>query len=251
MGMITSVFFSSLSRSQKIAWVICSTLFGFLCIFPAVAVRLDHAFGFQGIEMQGSDAEFHYAARVREIHDGFSKASNVYYAGDKSQPYLQPPLPEWVIAQLGSLFGLDAARSMILGQWLFGMAVFAVMVGCFYEITRRYWWSLIGVAVFLCAGFLSFGPFFLTSLFNGTAGHLEFLTFARPINPQWSATLFFGGLWLTSVWMRSRSRYALLGVGLLTVAAFYSYIYVWTLLGAIYVFFRDLLFCSARMDSCC
>ncbi|HWQ99454.1 MAG TPA: hypothetical protein VN397_01245 [Candidatus Methylomirabilis sp.] len=223
-----------LARLQQVTWALSSVLFGIICLFPTIAMRVDPSTEFHGIEMQATDAEYHYVARVREVMDGSRKTSNVFYAGNKDQPYLQPALPEIVIASLGSFLGIDAARAYLVAQFLFGAMVFAVMVGCFLALTGRYWWSLFGVAAYAFAGFMYSGPTTLWKIIAGTQGTLEFLTFTRTVNPGWSATLFFGALWAFSVWLRSRSRKALMVTWILTVLSFYSYIYVWTLLGTIY-----------------
>jgi hypothetical protein len=224
-----------LSRAQLVTWAVVSLLFGAMSIFPAIAFRVDPTVGFRGVEMEPTDAETHYAARVQEIRDGSWSASNVYYAGDKDQPYLQPPVPEWIVSGLGRVVGFNAPQSLALSQFVLGALLCAIMIGCFTALTGRFWWALVGVSAYVFAGYMYSGPWMLWRLLTNTQGTLEFLTFARPINPQWSATLFFGALWAFTHWHQSRSRLALAIAGVLTILSYYSYIYVWTLLGMIYL----------------
>ncbi len=238
----------SLSRLQWGFGIVLSLLFGCVCVLPALWMRLDLGPDFQGIEMQATDAEFHYAARVREIQDGFLTASNVYYAGGKQQPYLQPPLPEWMITVLAWPFRLDAPRALLLSQFLFGVGVFVALLGCLFAMTRRYWWSLIGVSILLFAGFLFSGPLLPLQLLNGTATSLEFLPFSRPVNPQWSGILFFGSLWGFVTWMRSSARLPLVLASVLLAASFYSYIYVWSFLGVLYALVGIVSVWQRRVD---
>ncbi len=197
-------------------------------------MRVDPASGFRGIEMSGTDAEIHYAARVEEVKDGFPALANVYYSSPKQQAYLQPAFPEITIATIGGIFGLDGARSLLLSQFLFGALVFSVMVGCFDAMTKRFWWSFVGVAIYLFAGFLFSGPWTIFQLLKPPTVGFEFLTFARPINPQISGILFYGALWGFIAWVRMKSKKGLMAAGMLTALSFYAYVYAWSLLGAFY-----------------
>lgn len=223
-----------LHRIQKTVLAVMAALFGLVCILPAVFMRLDPASGFRGIEMNGTDAEIHYAARVQEVRDGFVTTANTFYPDPKNQPYLQPSFPETLIAAMGSFFGLDAPRALILSEFLFGALVFGVLVGCFCVITNRFWWPLIGVSAYLFAGAFFSGPLYALGILFHPSGGLEFLQFSRPINPQISATLFFGALWGFIHWIRTRSRKGLAAACVLTGIAFYTYVYAWSLLGAFY-----------------
>ncbi|MFA5750553.1 MAG: hypothetical protein WC895_05080, partial [Candidatus Shapirobacteria bacterium] len=138
------------------------------------------------------------------------------------------------IAVIGGIFGLDAARSVVFTQFLYGAILFLVMTGCFYAMTKRFWWSLVGVSIYLFAGFLFSGPWVVFDLFKVPTGGFEFLTFVRPVSPLVSAPLFYGSLWGFIVWIRTRSRKGLVVAGALMACAFYSYVYAWSLLGAFY-----------------
>ncbi len=222
---------------QNILILGISLAFGFLCIAPSFIFSLDPAVGFRGVILEGTDAEYHYAARVREVQDGFWFTSNVYYGDHKDQPYLQPPVPEWAVALLAKLFHLGAANAIRFSQFIFGALVIFVMMGCFSEISGRRRWSIFAVSIFLLTGipFLSWYTFY--HILFGGQGMLEFLPFSRPINPQWSGLLFYGALWASTRWYRTGSRMALAWAAIGMALSFYSYIYIWTL----YLSFMGLL----------
>ena len=203
-------------------------------MLPHAWLRIDAGNSFTGVEIQATDAETHYASRVRETYDGEPLAANVYFAGSKNQPYFFPPLPEFTIAVIGKIFGLDAARAVLLSRFLFGAALWFVMAGLFTAMSGRWSASLLATAAVMFAGPVFSGPWIVTQLLQGTAGAIEFLPFSRPVNPEWSLTLFFAALWTFTVWSKTSSRRALAAAGLFTVAAYYSYIYVWTVLLVVY-----------------
>ena len=224
-----------LSRVQMTAWVVVSFVFGLLAAAPALLFRIDPAADYRGIEMQGTDAEAHYAARVKEMQDGFTSAANVFYSAPKQQPFLFAPMPEWTASLIARPFGLDAPRALTLSHMVFGTAACAVMIGFFYTFSRRFWWALLSVSVWMFAGFVFSGPSMLMRIVLGTQGAISFLSFARPISPEWSALLFFGALWGFVAWIRNGSRRALVLAAVATILSVYSYLYVWTLLGPLFV----------------
>lgn len=220
---------------ERVITLITSLVFGAVSVIPNLWLRADAGTAFQGVEIQGTDQEYLYAARVREIYDGSLRASNVYYAGNKDQPYLQPPLPELVIATVGRLAWVDAARALLLSKFMLGAILWYVMAGFFTALSRRWDASFLAVAALTFAGPMFSGPWAASQLIQGTAGQLEFLPFSRPVNPQWSGLLFFGALWALLVWSRTKSLRSLVLTGVITVASVYSYVYTWTMLGVIYV----------------
>lgn len=222
---------------QRAITIALGVLFGGISVLPHVWLRVDAGSSFAGVEIQATDAETHYASRVRETYDGEPLAANVYFAGTKHQPYFFPPLPEFTIAVIGKAFGLDAARAVLLSRFLFGAALWFVMAGFLTAMSRRWAASLLATAAVMLAGPVFSGPWIVTQLLQGTAGAIEFLPFSRPINPEWSLTLFFAALWAFTVWNKTSSRRALACAGAFTIAAVYSYIYVWTVLGVVYAAF--------------
>ncbi|TSC80448.1 MAG: hypothetical protein G01um101425_102 [Candidatus Peregrinibacteria bacterium Gr01-1014_25] len=216
-------------RRWRYALATLATAYGLLCILPNILQRLDLVFPFAGIEMLGGDQEVYYAARVREVLDGNMMVGNVYNS-DKSLPYAQPPLPEWLMGGVGLVLGLDVGATLLVGKWLFGTLLFLTMGGFLASLSRRPWWSLAATASVLCAWFLFASPSALWDALRGAPLSSEFLRFARLTNPQVSLTLFFASLWGMVVWMTNRRLMALLLTGVLTGASFYAYPYTWSYL---------------------
>ncbi len=211
--------------------VTIAALFGLATLLPNALQRADDDYLYQGIEMMPTDSEIHYAARVREIVDGFWTTANVFYSAPKDQPYLQPPLPEWTIAMTSRLVGLDPVRGFIVARTLLAVLTFLAVTWSFVAITRRRWESLIAVTFLFFCGALLGAPWDFPQYILGNVGPEGFLRFARPINPLWTATWFFGMLGIFSLWYRRRSTPLIVAVAACLVVLLYSYVYAWTYAG--------------------
>ncbi len=217
------------------SFFLVSLLLGFLfslaALFPHYLQRMDRSYPFRGVEIMPTDAEAHYAARVREIYDGYWSAANVFYSDPKDQPYLQPPLPELAIAIPSLLFGIDPITAFVLAKAIFAFAVTLILIGFFASITGARWPSLLAVTTFLFAGVLIGAPWNAWANVLGTNPHgYPFLLFSRPVNPQWTVLWFASSLWAITVWWRSRSVLAMGFAALCGVVLLYSYFYAWTYL---------------------
>lgn len=213
------------------AVVACGMLFGVLSVLPNVWQRFDDRYPFAGIEMMGTDQEFYYATRIREFQDGFPMVGSAYYAEYKNQPFVQPPLPEWVVGGLGTMLGLNAARTALMEKLLFGCLLFTMMTVFCMLLSGRRWWSLLAVSALLYAGFVFSAPHLLPDVVLGRPLALEFLRFSRLTNPLFSSTLFFTALCLYLLWLQRGSRAALAGCGVFSGLCFYAYPYAWSYLG--------------------
>ncbi len=206
-------------------------LFAAAVLLPHALQRLDKQYPFQGIEMMAIDAENFYAARVREVADGFWSVGNAYYADLKDTPFVQPPLPEWTIAMMGRLLGLDPVMAFILAKGLFAFLLSLAMIGAFASMTGRRWESLIAVSLLLFANALLNAPWDLPAIVSGNLSP-GFLRFARPVNPQWPVTWFFLTLWIFSSWLKDRRTWTMVLAALTTLPMLYAYVYAWTYIAA-------------------
>jgi hypothetical protein len=87
--------------------ILIAAVFAVVTVLPHILQRTDTRFAFRGVEIMPADAEIHYAARMREIYDGYWQTGGVFYAGFKHQPFLQPPFPEAVPALLAKFSGFN------------------------------------------------------------------------------------------------------------------------------------------------
>lgn len=229
---------ASVSRlPENVLWYVAvllvGMLFGATSLLPNIWQRFEPSYPFQGIEIMGTDQEDFYATRIREVQDGFWFLGNVYHAEGKDLPNVQPPLAEWVMDGMGLLLGLDAARTVLLMKFLFGILLTASMTCFCTRVTRRPWWSLMAVSAVLFAWFLFASPSVFWGTITGSLPGTGFLRFSRPSHPLFSSTLFFSALWTLLVWLDTRKRSFLLLSGILTGASFYDYPFTWTYIGII------------------
>jgi hypothetical protein len=205
-------------------------LFGLFVQLPHIWQMSDP--NYQGVHMMGTDAEAHYAARVSEAWDGHTTVANVFYSQPKDVPYLQPPYPELTIAIIAHVFNIQPVTAFVWSKGVFAFILALVFIGCFVSISGRKWEALLAVTALLFAGSFFGAPWDLLKVLTGEGGG-EFLRFGRPINPLWTASWFFGALWLLSVWLRTRKIVPVIGAALCTVVALYSYVYAWSYNGII------------------
>ncbi len=214
-------------------WVLLMSACAFAgaVLLPHGLQRLDREYPFQGIEIMPGDQEHYYAVRVREVIDGFPEVANAYFASPKDQPPLQPALPEFLIARVIQLLGLDVVPGFVFMKGLSSMLLFAAFTAFFCTLSGRPWESLLAVAGLLFAGSALHAPWDIIPFLTDTNFSIDFLRFARPVNPQWSALLFLLALTSLASWMKERRAWKTILAGGLTAALLYSYVYAWTYLG--------------------
>lgn len=228
-----SQIFPSLSKHFLYATCGVAFLFSITSVLPHILQRLDNEYSFQGIEMTLHDAEGHYTARVREVYDGHLRISNMTSASPKDQAFLVPPLPELVIAGIGKLFSMDAARALVFSKFYLAFALTICMTGFLVSLTKRPWESLLAVTALLYVGALLGSPWDVKRWWLLDFESFPPLRFTRPTSPLWHSTFFFGVLFLLSLWVSRRRRIMMVLAGALTGVLLYSSVYAWTYIGAI------------------
>lgn len=225
---------------------VMAALFSLLCMLPSFLQRADSGYPYQGIHMLGPDAEVYYAARVREIYDGFPGLGNVFFSAPKDLPFIQPPLPELAIARTGQFFGVDALTAFLGSKVVLSFAVFLLFTGFLLLVTGSPWISLLSVSAILFAGALLSAPWDVPHFFRPWLYDFEFLRFSRAVNPQWSVSWFLVAIIGLAAWIRFDTRRFLLLTFASTGILIYSYVYAWTyLLAAVGLL---TLWYSARRD---
>lgn len=178
--------------------LLLAALIGILAISPSFYF---HYFddGYRGIEFFGSDAENHYLGQVQEIYDGYWGSGNIYSAENKSDPYVQQPLPAIIMALLGKFLGISARDVNMLAKFLFPAFLTIIVYLFFYSLIGRKDIALVMAAFVMLVQatwiFLNpsaWLPFLLKGEFRGT--DYNFISYTRPINPQISSIFFFGYL---------------------------------------------------------
>src|SRR3989344_9466382 len=183
---------------EKYAVVLLSIAIGILIIAPAAYFRYWDG-GYRGIDFFGSGDEDFYLAQIQEIYDGHWFSGNIYLAENKNDSYVQQPLPAMIVAFLGKSLGISARDVNLLTKFLFPALLTIIVYLLFSSLTGRK-----DIAVLMSAFVMlvqatwiflnpsAWLPFLLRGEFIGTDHN--FISYARPINPQGSSIFFFGYL---------------------------------------------------------
>lgn len=215
------------------ALIAVALLFGLTCILPNILQRVDADFPFQGVELMGTDQEF-YASRIREVQDGNVWIGDVYYSDLKHDPYVQPPLPEWIQGGIGVMLGLSIGHTVLFSKFLFGALLFASVTLFAARLFGRPWAALLGVTAALFALFLFSSVSTVLSVLSVEPIANSVARFSRLTNPQVSIIPFFLALWFFMGWRSTRRTAPLVWAGVLTGLSFYAYMYTWTYLGSVF-----------------
>ena len=80
-----------------------AVLVGSIIVFPQIFLTIQLGNDYQGINFTQTDSENYYIARIREAYDGHLKIANAEFYEYKDLPYLQPALPEIILASLAKI----------------------------------------------------------------------------------------------------------------------------------------------------
>ncbi len=166
-------------------------LLGALTIAPHLIFMQDSAY--RGIQMMGAEAEEHYVARIQEVNDGYPSTGNVFLP-DKNVPYLMPGLGENIVARLGNLFNASAAVTDIFSKFLFPFLITLLIYALCYSLFGSRIIALLGAVIALVGDNLMSTPHTWLALLQGVSTTSNFMTLARPVNPQVTDIFLFGGM---------------------------------------------------------
>lgn len=158
--------------------IVLASVIGFLVMLPII--RSIHNLGvsnFKGVYPILIDDEEHYLARTKDVIDGHPGLGNAYLAEHKGDPYMAPPLAEWLLAKTAFLFHLPVATLFFYLDFILPFCGFIFFYFLLYIITKQK--RIAVVFVFL---------FFILFLREAN----------RPIIQQFVFLPFFLGLW--AVW---------------------------------------------------
>jgi len=200
-----------------------------LVFLPSYLQRHDPLYPFRGVEILGPDAEVHYAARVREIADGFPSLGNTFYSAPKNLPSLQPPLPEATIASAASMLGIDPLTAFLASKAVFAVTLTILFFAFLFVVTGSALTAFVSTALLLFGGALLSAPWDFPMFLRPAAGDsFEFLRFSRAINPQWTVSWFLGVLISLALWIKRPRIGWLAAAAACTGVLIYSYVYAWT-----------------------
>lgn len=229
-----------LIREHWIA-IVCACLVGVIIVAPTLAFRTS-AF-YQGVDVFGTDGELNYVAQVHAVYNGDFRFGNVFLYEGKDQPYIRQQLPAILTALLGKALGLTVPDSIVVARMLFPIITFVLVYALCLLLTKRKDVGLLGATFVLLAPATTslldpntWLPLLKNAVFVGNDP--QFLSYARPINPQVSNIFFFAyllslfSLWYGKTQTAKRRVWLTVLSGVLLGCTFYTYIYVFTLLYA-------------------
>ena len=198
-------------------------------ILALTSIGLDN---FEGVYPMFSDDEVTYLARIKEATEGNLSIGNPYIKEHKDDPFIMPPIVEWIIASVVVLTGTSVLFIMSVSDFVLSFLNFILAYMLFHTLTRSMWISLLYTLVF-----------FFFSL----------ATFGRPISPQFNALFLFAGLIVITkiyfnpiLWGRKWNLIA----GLITgVTCFISPYYFTALLGFYVLVFSSRAIFERNMES--
>jgi len=218
--------------------LVLGSVIGFLFIYPHLLLRTADRAYFKGVDALGSDAETYYLSRIREVYDGYPGLGSVYLWEGKNLPYAQPPLPEIIIALTGKFFGVGAVVMNILAKFFLGFLLSLIIYFFVLELFSDKRLALLSVLFILLASALTSLPD-IRSVFSLEIKNMEFLRYARPVNPSLSSVFMFG--YLLSFLRLTKGRDEKLNMAICSILlglSFYVYVFTWT-----YIFLTNAVFC--------
>ena len=219
---------------------------GLLFIYPHLYLHFIDRQYFLGVESLGSDAEEYYVARIQEVYDGHPFSGNVYFWEGKKNPYLQPPFPEVFMGYIGMFLGLSAVGADIFFKFLLGFGLSLLIYFLTLELFGEKKLAVLTAVFILLANSLVSIPD-AAAVFSQKIENLQFLIYARPVNPSFSSLFLFGYLLFFLKSLKNPARIYVYISGLLLGLSFYVYLYVWTYLLAVNTAF--LFFFLAKKDT--
>ncbi|MBU4375815.1 hypothetical protein KKH38_04915 [Patescibacteria group bacterium] len=158
--------------------IVFAFIIGFLAMLPVLRSINNLGFSsFKGVYPILIDDEEHYLARTKDIVDGHSKLGNAYLAEHKNDPYMAPPLSEWLLAQAAIFFHLPVATLFFYLDFILPFCGLILFYFLLYGIIKQK--RIVAIFVFL---------FFILFLREAN----------RPIIQQLVFLPFFLGVW--AVW---------------------------------------------------
>ncbi len=151
--------------------IIVAVSIGLIAVSPHIrawySVGPEH---FLGVYPTFSDDEVYYQARIKEAQEGDFAISNPYLKEHGNDPFIVPPLPEWVYAGIAIITGWSVPLVTAVADFVLTTIAFLCVYALMYAVAGKRQWIALGYT-------LAFFIFFLT-------------TFGRPVSPQFNVIFF-------------------------------------------------------------
>ncbi len=163
-----------LEKGKRNIWpILCAILFSVLAVSPHIVFLYNQGSQFIGVYQTFSDDEIYYQARIAEVVRGNLNIGNAYIQEHQSDPFLQPPIAEWIVAGIVVITHLPVPTITMAGDIVFVFLGFLLLFFLLKKYTEKRSLALL-----------------YTSLFYT----LFISTFGRPVSPQLMVLFLFVGL---------------------------------------------------------
>lgn len=197
--------------------ILCGVVISLIVVSPHLAFLYKEGTRFQGVYQTFSDDEVYYQARINDVLEGNFSIGNSYILEHQNDPFLQPPVAEWIIALFAFITHLSVPVVSLLGDVVFTFINFLLVFVLCKAITGEKKLSLLYTIAFFIL-FLS--------------------TFGRPVSPQVTTLFLLSGLICMYHLYRneSHSQMVHMGVGLIVGTILFVSPYYATTLMVMYGF---------------
>ncbi|MEW6610022.1 MAG: hypothetical protein AB1352_00120 [Patescibacteria group bacterium] len=219
-----------LVRRHSVAFLIAFCV-GMVTVLPQVMQRIEEGNAYRGIVMRGTDTEEYYLIRIREAYDGHLTLASPDLYEYKQAPYVQPPLPEIVMAGAARVLGMSVPPFVAVSKFLLPFLLALVLYALVRWMTGNMVLALaVSPAVILVGQTAVSGGALLQLLRLNLGAFSSMVDYARPISPQFTSLLFF--LWLVFwyTWLRNPGKRVWFCAGAVTLGLLvYVYLFAWLL----------------------
>lgn len=199
-----------------------------ICL-PQIWLQQDLGDDYQGVYFGGNDSETYYAGRIHDVYDGHPGLGNAFTVEYKDSAYIQPPLPEIILAGLGYLsFSKEiASRIFFASRVALPFFLFILIYAFVYRFTSSRGQGLLGTLLIFFGMDLVQNPRGFLDFFQFKFSNNSPVVFSRPVSPQMGMFFFFGYALFFWEWLKTKKNIFLYSAGIVLGLGIYIYFYTW------------------------
>ena len=222
------------SSFLKVHWIaiIFSLIAGFIYVAPNF-IFTQSTF-YKGLPLMYTDAESFYLSRTNASYAGCVLSCNPYIKEYKDTfPFHDSSLSELILALPGIVMGLPIFKLKIIYEFLLPFILSFLVYSLVFRLTKNQWVSIFG-SVFIVLGYNLFNTTDLINIsdifdiFRLKTDYTQFLSFSRPVNPQFSSLVFFAYLHILFSAIQKKNLKWFCFLAIACGFSFYVYFFVYT-----------------------
>lgn len=182
---------------MKSHWVaiIFAIMTGLIVVAPNIVFI--NADSYKGLPLMYSDAEYMYLSKINSVYQGCMFNCNSYiHEYGYTNPHFNSTLSEVILAAPGIILNISVVKLKIVYEFLLPAVFFLLVYSLIFRLIENKWWSIVGACFvvlgqnILNATDLLNIPYIIDAV-RLKAEYTQFLSFSRPVHPQFSSTFFF------------------------------------------------------------